>query len=78
MVEHFRGLKLLKDFSGVVFDLPVKQMQIFEGESDEIKKDGYEITTPAELPEVEHKPKDKYGREMMTYDRNGGRGGNNF
>lgn len=46
LVEHFRGLKLLKDLSGAVFDLPVKKMQIFEGESEDMKKDGYEITTP--------------------------------
>lgn len=53
-------------------------MQIFEGESEEIKRDGYEITTPKELPEVEQKPKDRFGREISGgRDDRGDRYGNN-
>ena len=32
--------------TGAVFDLPVKSIQIFEGEADDMKREGYEITTP--------------------------------
>lgn len=53
IVDKVRGMKILKDGKGVVFDIPIKDKEIFEEIAEDLSKDNFKLYAPQELPETE-------------------------
>lgn len=46
IVDQVRGMKVLKDGKGVVFDIPLKHKDLFEEIAEDLSKDGYKLFAP--------------------------------
>ena len=55
ITDSIKGMSLLLSKTGVVFDLPVQHKTIFMDMEKDLEKEGFKISRPAELPEIQER-----------------------
>lgn len=68
IINDIRGMRMLESSKGVIFDLHKKHELVFDRITDDIKRQGFTVSKPDELPGIREDTKDSYGGYQRDYD----------
>lgn len=61
IINDIKGMRMLESSKGVIFDLHKKHELVFDQISEDIKKQGFKVSKPEELPSIREEAKERYG-----------------